>query len=417
MLNLRDGRTISLNDAREFYGPLSFNLMVKPAGSSCNLDCMYCYYAGKSKLTEGVDGIMSMEVLETLVKEYAAADDMGELTFNWHGGEPLLAGLDFYREALGFQKRYASGKKVYNTIQTNGTLINDEWADFLAENDFLVGISIDGPEDIHDRYRLDRGLRPSFERTMAGLQCLKKAGAQFNTMSVISKASEGRGLETYSFLKSVGSRYMQFMPAVERISFSGAGKRPGIAPPYDPDAVPAPWSVSSLGFGRFMCDIFDWWVKNDVGKYYVGLFDATLAGWCGVLPGTCIYGETCGKNPVIERNGDIYPCDHFVYDETLMGNIMSSSLRSIVSSPSQAFFGMEKRDELPEGCLSCRYLQLCNGECPKHRFVADGENGRINMLCDGYRMFFSHTEPYMLKMRELLEADLPPAMIMSTQEL
>ncbi len=415
MLNVRDDRTISLNDAREFYGPLSFNLMVKPAGSSCNLDCMYCYYAGKSRLAEGGDGVMSMDVLETLVKEYAAADDMGELTFNWHGGEPLLAGLDFYRKALGFQNKYASGKKVYNTIQTNGTLINDEWADFLAGNDFLVGISIDGPEDIHDRYRRDRGLHPSFERTMAGLQCLKKAGAQFNTMSVISKASEGRGLETYSFLKSVGSRYMQFMPAVERISFSEAGKRPRIAPPYDPDAVPAPWSVSGLGFGRFMCDIFDWWVKNDVGKYYVGLFDATLAGWCGVMPGICIYGETCGKNPVIERNGDIYPCDHFVYDETLMGNIMSSSLRGIVSSPSQAFFGMEKRDELPEGCLNCRYLHVCNGECPKHRFVTDG--GRINMLCDGYRLFYSHSEPYMLKMRELLEADLPPAKIMSMQEL
>lgn len=405
--------TLTLDDALRLTGPVAFNIMLKPAGSLCNLDCHYCYYLDKSEIYGGREPRMSMEMLETVVKAYIEANDVPEVTFNWHGGEPLVLGKDFYRTALQFERKYSNGKKIHNTLQTNGTLLDEQWAALFREGDFLIGISIDGPQSIHDRYRRDRGGAPSFERVMRGLQYLREGGVEFNTMSTVNHASEGHGLEVYQFLKSIGSHYMQFMPVVEHIKYPlGSGgkpnkkSRPYIVDPKAEGAEQAFWSVGSAAFGRFLCDIFDYWVRNDVGQYFVGQFDAALACWCGAQPGTCVYAPTCGGNAVIEHNGDMYPCDHFVYPQYLMGNIKDRSIREMVTSPEQGRFGIDKRNTLPGKCLRCKWLFACNGECPKHRF--DG----VNALCEGYTMFYSHVAPYMDRMRELLAAHQSPAFVM-----
>ena len=412
--------TLSLEDALRINGPMAFNIMLKPGGSLCNLDCQYCYYLDKSEIYGGREPRMSLEMLETVVRGYIRANDVPEVTFNWHGGEPLVLGLDFYRKALEFEKKYADGKVVHNTLQTNGTLITPEWAEFFRRNDFLVGISIDGPQDIHDRYRKDKAGRPTFDRVMAGLRLLQLGGVAFNTMSTVNKYSEGRGLEVYQFLKSLGSRYMQFMPVVEHVRYpvDKKGKpvksaRPFIVNPSTEGAQLAPWSVSDIGFGRFMCDIFDEWVRNDVGTCFVNLFDATLANWCGVMPGTCAYAKACGGNSVIEHNGDLYPCDHFVYPEYRLGNIQDQDIRTMMESDRQVRFGTDKRSSLPSRCFRCQYLFACNGECPKHRFnrTESGDTG-LNALCRGYFLFYSHVDKYMDIMRSLLEQQRAPAEIM-----
>ena len=396
-----------LEDAVRITGPAAFNIMLKPAGSLCNLGCAYCYYRDKADIYGGREPRMGEGMLETVIRAYIAANDVPEVTFNWHGGEPLVLGLDFYRKAMDLERKYADGKTVFNTLQTNGTLLTPEWADFFRENHFLVGISIDGPRDLHDKYRKDLEGLGSFDIVLRGISLLRAHGVAFNTMTTVNKASEGRGLEVYRFLQSVGSRYMQFMPVAEHV------KQGRIVSPATEGARLAPWSVSSLGFGQFMCDIFDHWVRNDVGRTFVGLFDATLANWCGVMPGTCAYDRTCGGNSVIEHNGDLYPCDHFVYPEYRLGNITEMPIRSMMESPRQVKFGIDKRNSLPTKCFRCQYLHLCNGECPKHRFnrTESGETG-LNALCEGYYRFYAHTAPYMVKMRELLQQELPPAYVM-----
>ena len=410
--------TISLQEAMQHSeGPLAFNLMIKPAGSLCNLDCHYCYYLDKAEIYHGRQPRMSEQVLETLTKQYIESNDVPEVTFNWHGGEPLVMGLDFYRKAVELQQKYAGGKIVHNTLQTSGTLIIPEWADFFRENDFLIGISIDGPADIHDKFRKDKGGQNTFDKVMRGVNLLRQRGVQFNTMTTVNKASEGRGAEVYRFLKSIGSRYMQFMPVVEHVMYpvDSQGRmqtkaRPYIVSPETPGAYLARWSVSSQGFGRFMCDIFDEWWRYDVGRYFVNIFDATLAGYCGAQPGSCAYAATCGGNLVVEHNGDVYPCDHFVYPEYFSGNIASIHLRQIASSDMQRRFGLNKRNTLPSKCISCKYVNVCHGECPKHRFskTDNGDTG-LSTLCSGYYMFFEHTAPYMLQMRDavLYSSDNP----------
>ena len=404
-------KLISLEDALRVTGPSAFNIMLKPAGSLCNLDCHYCYYLDKADLYGGHEPRMSLEMLETVVREYISANDVEEVTFNWHGGEPLVLGLDFYRKALEFQRQYAEGKTIHNTIQTNGTLLSAEWADFFRKNDFLVGISLDGPKDIHDKYRKDKGGAPTFDRVLRGLELLRSRDVQFNTLSTVNKASEGRGLEVYQFLKGIGSHYMQFSPVVEHVKYRN--RRPYIVDPAEEGASLAFWSVSARGFGKFMCDIFDSWVRNDVGQYYVGLFDATLAGWVGVKPGICVYGQTCGGNAVIEHNGDLYPCDHFVYPKYLLGNIKDTPIRTMMASSKMVGFGIDKRNQLPAKCFRCKWLPVCNGECPKHRFnrTESGDTG-LNALCEGYSLFYEHAAPYMDKMKELLMQELPPAYVM-----
>lgn len=400
-------KTLTLNDAVRLSGPASFNIMLKPAGSRCNLACKYCYYLDKADIYGGREPVMSDEMLETVVREYIAANKVPEVTFNWHGGEPLVLGLDFFRRAVELERKYAAGKKINNTVETNGVLLNREWADFFAQNGFLVGISIDGPRDIHDKFRRDRGGAPTFDKVLHGVEILRSAGVEFNAMSTVNAASEGRGAEVYQFLKSLGTRYLQFMPVVEHVK----GGR--IVDPSEPGAQIAPWSVSASAFGRFLCDIFDQWVRNDVGRYFVGQFDAALASWCRVSPGICAFGETCGGNAVIEHNGDVYPCDHFVYSKYKLGNIADNTIPEMMASDAMVRFGIDKRNSLPSACRQCQWRFACNGECPKHRFnrTERGETG-LNALCAGYKMFYSHVAPYMDVMKQLLSQGLSPAGVM-----
>ena len=379
-----------MSDAVRISGPLAFNIMFKPAGSLCNLDCHYCYYLDKAGIYGGHEPRMSLDMLEVCIRKYIEANDVPEVTFNWHGGEPLVMGLDFYRKAVALEQKYAGDRIVRNTLQTNGTLITQEWASFFRDNDFLIGISIDGPQDIHDKYRKDKGGAPTFAKVMHGLGILHRAGVSYNTMSTVNKASEGRGLEVYNFLKGIGSRYMQFMPVVEHVKYPAGkngkpmkGARPHIVSPDEEGAVIARWSVDPLAFGRFLTDIFDSWVLNDVGRYFVNIFDAALARWCGEMPGTCAYAETCGGNSIIEHNGDVYSCDHFVYPGYRLGNVVDGDLREMMTSEAQTRFGIGKRNSLPVRCQRCEWRFACNGECPKHRFnrTESGETG-LNARCE-----------------------------------
>ena len=400
--------TLTLQDAVRITGPQAFNIMIKPAGSLCNLRCRYCYYLDKADIYGGKEPRMTYEMLETFIREYIAANDVPEVVFNWHGGEPLLMGLDFYRKALELQRKYAAGKKINNTLQTNGTLVSSEWARFFRENEFLIGVSLDGPKDVHDRYRTGKGGGSTFDRVVKGMSELYKAGVQYNVMATVNRQCEGRGLEIYQFLKSVGTRFIQFMPVLEHVKDGRI-----VSPDVEGTRI-APWSVSAEGFGRFLCDIFDYWVRHDVGRVFVNQFDSTLALWCGVQPGICTFAETCGGNTVIEHNGDLYPCDHFVYEDYRIGNVLETDLRTLMASEKQIRFGIDKRNGLPKKCVTCRWYFACHGECPKHRFnrTDSGEPG-LNALCDGYSMFFSHVAPYMERMKQLLSEGRPPADIMS----
>ena len=389
----------------------AFTTLVKPVGSACNLRCSYCYYLDKSRLYER-EPVMSDELLREYVRQYIEANDVPEVTFCWHGGEPLLAGKDFYRKALRYQRKYANGKRIENTLQTNGMLIDDEWCGLFRDNGFLIGISIDGPKDIHDAYRKNATGRPSFDRVMQSVERMVRHRVEFNTLSVVNRLSEGRGGEVYEFLRSIGSRYMQFLPAVEYLSDTTP---PRILSPFESGSgYPAPWSVSAEGFGQFLIDIFEIWRKRDVGTYFVQMFDVALAQWYGVKPGLCAFAKSCGDGLAVEHNGDVYACDHFVYPEFLLGNIRTDHLRTLYGSHRQFKFGIDKRNALPESCTRCRYYFACTGGCPKHRFGADARSGLhgTNCLCTGYKMFFEHVEPYMVYMCDLLDKRLPPAGVM-----
>lgn len=388
--------TLTLSDAMRITRPLRFNMMFKPVGSVCNLDCSYCYYLDKAKLYVEQHA-MSLELLEKVVKEYVEINDNDQIVFDWHGGEPLLLGLEYFKNIVAVQRKYKGNKHIYNTIQTNGTLLNEDFARFFRENGFLVGVSIDGPQDVHDMFRKDKSDSPTFVKVMRGLELLHRYAVDFNTLTTISKAGEGRGLDVYRFLKNIGSHYMQFMPVLEYVDSNGAITSPG-----NGASKLASWSVDPLEYGMFMCDIFDYWVKNDVGTYFVNLFDSTLANYCGVSPGTCVYSETCGANAVMEHNGDIYPCDHFVYPDYKIGNVAVSSLKEIMQSNGNAEFGINKRNMLPDKCFRCKYYFACHGECPKHRFDKTEQGDLQNSLCEGLYLFFSHADPYMQRMRSLL---------------
>ena len=399
--------TLTLQDAVKITGPQAFNIMIKPVGSLCNLKCHYCYYLDKAEIYGGKEPRMTEQMLEHFIKEYIAANDVRDVFFNWHGGEPLLAGLDFYKKAMAFQKKYTDGKHIHNTLQTNATLINREWAEFFRANNFLIGVSLDGPQQVHDCYRGGKGGASVFDRVVKGIMELYRAGVQYNVMATVNKQSEGRGLEIYQFLKSAGTRFIQFMPVLEHT------KDGLIVDPQVQGARIAPWSVSPEGYGRFLCDIFDYWVRNDVGKVFVNQFDAVLACWCGAQPGICALAQTCGGNSIIEHNGDLYPCDHFVYEGYKIGNVLETDLRTLMNSTKQVRFGVDKRNALPDECLKCQWFFTCHGECPKHRFntTDKGETG-LNALCEGYKLFFAHVAPYMEKMKALLQSGRPASEIM-----
>jgi len=402
-----------------YINPLSFPIyvMAKPVGPLCNMDCDYCYYIEKDILYPQRKSFkMSGELLERYIESYIQSQTTPFIQFTWHGGESLLRGIDFYRKAIRFQQQYGRGREISNCIQTNGLLLNDEWCRFFKENGFLVGISIDGPEKMHDYYRKDCGGRGTFARVMRGVEYLQKHEVDFNTLSVLHDYNVNYPLEIYRFFKDIGSQYMQFSPIVERIGTRDDGLELLTATDQPDDTELASWSVDPLAYGQFYIDLFNEWVKQDVGRYYVQLFDATLACLVGEQPGVCIYAKTCGHALAMEHNGDVYACDHFVYPEYLRGNIYSKSLIEMTLSDEQIRFGNNKRNSLPGQCLNCDYLKLCNGECPKNRIAvtAEGEAG-LNYLCPGLQRYFAHVMPFMEFMAEELRNQRPPANIMRSE--
>jgi uncharacterized protein len=396
-----------------------FHVLAKPIGPICDLNCVYCYYIEKEKLYPEKqrlhDWQMPDAVMDSYIRQYIQAQPGPGVCFAWQGGEPTLLGLDYFRRIVSLQQKYADGKRIENTVQTNGVLLDDRWGEFLARNSFLVGLSIDGPEHRHNRYRRDKGGAPTFSKVMNALGLLKKHGVNFNTLTVIQKDNSTAPLEIYRFLKEIGSRFMQFIPAVERIAVPPDSRGISLVPPDSglPAAV-AEWSVDPLQWGEFYCSIFDEWVRNDVGKIFVQHFDATLSSWFGEEPSLCIFQRSCGTALAIEHNGDLYACDHFVYPENRLGNIMEAPLAELALSQTQFRFGQDKHDRLPLQCHRCKYLSACNGECPKHRFVKTPQgDGNLNYLCPGYRRYFAHVAPYMEFMAAELRAERPPSNIMA----
>ena len=394
-----------------------FSSMAKPTGSRCNLDCSYCYYLEKEKLYPGKTAFnMDQETLETFTRKYIHEHPGREVHFVWQGGEPTLAGIEFYRKALDLQRKYGSGKIVSNSFQTNGILLNDNWCSFFRDNNFLIGISIDGPQDLHDRYRLTKGGQGSFQKVMKAIELLKKHRVEFNTLTVVNNITVGKPLEIYRFLKSIGSHYMQFIPLVERQRVNcKTDELSLISPDYEGKWILSPWSVPSLAFGKFLSAIFDEWVKSDVGRYFIPTFDSCLANEAGIPAGLCVFNQRCGNALAIEHNGDVFSCDHFVYPQYKLGNIRASTFKKMLLSQQNEKFGNEKFDNLPSCCTKCDVYVYCRGECPKHRFnrTTSGETG-LNYLCEGYKLFFRHIKPAMKFMVNELQHRRSPANIMYT---
>lgn len=400
-----------MNTFAPFARPLY--IMTKPVGAICNLACDYCYYLEKSKLyQESPKHIMSDELLEKFIKEYIESQTMPQVLFTWHGGETLMRPLSFYQKAMELQRKYARGRTIDNCIQTNGTLLNDEWCRFFHDNNWLVGVSIDGPQEFHDEYRKNKQGKPSFMKVMQGINLLNKHRVEWNALAVVNDFNADYPLDFYHFFKEIGCRYIQFTPIVERIFRHDDGRHLAAVEEGNNEKL-ANFSVTPEQWGNFLCTIFDEWVKNDVGEYFIQLFDATLANWVGEQPGVCSLAKTCGHAGVMEFNGDVYSCDHFVFPQYKLGNVYSKTLVEMMYSDKQQQFGRNKFDSLPSQCKECQYLFACNGECPKNRFckTASGEPG-LNYLCKGYYQYFDHVAPYMDFMKKELLAERAPANIM-----
>ena len=399
------------NIANPFAKPLY--VMLKPAGAHCNLACKYCYYLEKNKLYPTAQRhLMSDEMLEQFTREYIEAQTMNQVLFTWHGGEPLLRSIDFYRKALSLQQKYAGGRRIDNVIQTNGTLLTDEWCEFFAQNHWLVGISIDGPQPDHDHYRLTAAGKPSWKKVMQGIKLLKKHGVEWNAMAVVNAYNANHPLEFYCFFKENGCQFLQFTPIVERQTRHEDGRT--LASLADKNEIPlSEASVAPEQWGYFLCAIFDEWVRKDVGKIFVEIFDCTLANWMGVSPGICAYSKECGHAGVMEHNGDVYSCDHFVFPEYKLGNIRDHSLIDMLYGEQQQEFSRLKHSSLPRQCKECDMEFACHGECPKNRFMKDkyGDSG-LNYLCPGYYHYYQHVAPYMDYMKQELMAQRPPSNIM-----
>ena len=407
--------------------PTAFHVMTKPIGPICNLDCKYCFYLEKEAMyeqearRERPSWQMPEEVLESYIRQYIEQQDVLEISFAWQGGEPTLLGVRFFRRVVELQQKYADGKRILNALQTNGTLLDTEWGEFLAESGFLVGLSIDGPRDLHDAYRVDKQGSSTFDAVMRGIETLKAHRVEFNTLTVVNRRNSREPERVYKFLKQIGSGFMQFIPLVER---DAAGPLAGpngliqidLAPPPREGSARSPvteWSVRPDDWGTFLTTIFDHWVRHDVARVFVQQFDVALGIWSGAGASLCVFAETCGKALAIEHNGDIYSCDHYVYPDYRLGNLRETSLTDAVHSHQQVAFGNDKRDSLPRYCRQCEVRFACNGECPKHRFLRtpEGEFG-LNYLCAGYKRFFKHIDPHMRTMTALLNSRRAPAEIM-----
>ena len=385
--------------------PPSFHVLAKPTGAICNLRCSYCFYTVKEQLYPGSRFRMTDEVMESYIRQYLGAQRVRQATISWQGGEPTLMGLDFFARAIAYERQYAPpGMSVERTMQTNGTLLNAAWCDFFRDHEYLVGLSLDGPQGVHDAYRLDTMRQPTFDRVMRAAEMLQADDVDFNILCAVHAANAAHPLEVYRFFRDeVGAKFIQFIPIVEP---SGKTNLQGEAAVTDRSVTPNQW-------GRFLIAVFDEWVRNDVGSVFVQHFDAALAAWMRAPPEMCIFSPTCGTALALEHNGDLYSCDHFVQEEHLLGNILDAPLVELVASGAQQRFGLDKRDSLPRLCLECPVRFACHGECPKNRFsyTPSGEPG-LNYLCAGYRAFFVHVDSPMRQMALLLQQGRAPAEVM-----
>lgn len=401
-----------------------FYISSKPVGSICNLDCKYCYYLEKTHLyPQNEKHFMNIDLLESYVESYIKSSVTEEVIFTWHGGEPLLQKLEFYQKAVEFQQKYGEiyQRKISNSLQTNGTIMDDNWASFFAENHFLIGISLDGPSILHDYYRTTKNGKPTFNEVMKGLHFLKKHNVDFNILATVNSYNVDYPIEIYDFFKAIDARYIQFTPIVEReMHQTNAKKEIQLASPKTDNqtATVTEWSVDPVKYGNFLIKIFDKWVKEDVGEFFITNFDAMLANWYGVEPPTCIFAKKCGHAIAMEYNGDVYSCDHFVFSDYKLGNIKNHTLETLLNLPEQIQFGNDKQDKLPKQCKECDFLFACNGECPKNRFMktADGED-HLNYLCEGFQNFYHHIDNDMKFMVGELRANRAPSNIMRQKQL
>ena len=395
----------------------AFQMMVKPFGPVCNLTCDYCYYLEKANIYEGkknepVQFRMKDEVLEKFIRDYIQSQPGEELLFSWQGGEPTLLGIDFFKKVLALQEKHSDGRKISNALQTNGTMIDDNWSELFAANDFLIGLSVDGPREVHDHYRTFASGKGSFNRVMEGVRLFHKHGVEFNTLTVVNDRNARVPLRVYRFLKDIGSSFMQFIPIVEREAVNPDVKLKLVANDYKEDTWVTEESVEPEDWGKFLVKIFEEWVRIDVGSVFVNYFDNTLAPYTGESPSLCTMRQTCGDALVMEHNGDVYSCDHFVYPQFFLGNMMQESMEGMAKSDRQLRFSTMKRDTLPRECRECPYLQMCGGDCPKHRFVENDDGEFITYLHDGFLYYFEHVDRYMKIMAEELRHKRPPANIM-----
>ncbi|MBZ0298643.1 MAG: anaerobic sulfatase maturase [Anaerolineae bacterium] len=385
--------------------PRAFHLMTKPRGAICNLDCQYCYFLSKERLYPNSGFRMSDNLLEEYTRQYIEAQQVPEVTFAWQGGEPTLMGLDFFRLAVSYQQKYKKpGMRIFNSFQTNGVLLDDDWCAFFKTNDFLIGLSVDGPRHLHDAYRVDKGGQPTFDRVMRGREALERHGVDYNILCTVHAANASHPLEVYRFFRDeLDAHFMQFIPIVERANETG----------FQEGSSVTERSVTAVGYGQFLIGLFDAWVLQDVGQVFVQIFDVALAAWSGERPGLCIFEETCGTALAMEHNGDVFSCDHFVEPDYRLGNIQQIPLKDMVGSQRQWEFGQAKKDALPRYCRECEVRFVCHGGCPKNRFIdtPDGEPG-LNYLCAGYRAFFNHVDHPMRFMAGELRAGRAPANVM-----
>ena len=386
--------------------PPAFHVMAKPTGSACNLNCDYCFFLKKEALYPGSSFRMPDEVHEAYVRQLLEAHQVPQVTIAWQGGEPTLMGLDFFRRSVELQKKYQKpGTRIENTFQTNGILLDDEWCRFFHDNGFLIGLSLDGPKELHDVHRKDKGGHGTFDRVLAAARRLQAHRVEFNILCTVNSDNSRRPLDVYRFFRDeLGARYIQFIPIVERDNDSG----------YQEGQKVTDRSVTPEEFGRFLIAIFDEWVSKDVGETFVLNFDGALAGWLDMAGTVCIFGPTCGLGLALEHNGDLYSCDHFVEPKFLLGNILETPLIDLVASEQQLKFGRDKKDTLPRSCRECEFLRVCHGECPKNRFVeAPGGEPGLNYLCAGYKAFFKHADKAMRIMADLLRRDRPASEVMA----
>ncbi len=384
--------------------PPAFHLLTKPTGAVCNLDCKYCFFLSKEMLYPGSRFRMADELLEEYIKQYIEAQQVPQVTIAWQGGEPTLMGLDFFRRSIEYVNKYKKpGMTVEHTIQTNGTKLDDEWCEFFHEHKFLVGLSVDGPRELNDAYRVDKGGKGTFDQVMRGLSYLKKHNVEFNILTTVHAANADYPLEVYRFFRDeLGAKFIQFIPIVERDNATG----------FQEGNQVTDRSVKAEQYGKFLIEIFDEWVRRDVGEVFVQMFDVALGAWVGQPGAVCVFAPTCGNALALEHNGDLYACDHFVEPDYLLGNIKEEHMIDLIASDKQRKFGQDKLDTLPQYCLECEVRFACHGGCPKNRFIntPDGDPG-LNYLCAGYRAFFNHVDRPMKIMATLLRQNRAPSEI------